>query len=132
MNKALKIVMIIFGAVLILEGLLDIIMPNQRASLIASGGSTRSAVFLMMILGATWVAAGFWVVAAGRDPLRHVNWVKFVITLPVLLSLVLILSIIRGYVGLNQVVIELALDAGFALTFLALYPWRRVSGISKK
>jgi uncharacterized protein YjeT (DUF2065 family) len=126
MNKALKVVMIIFGLVLVLEGLLDIAIPGQRASAIGPGGS--SVMFFMTILGATWVAAGFWVVAAGRNPARHINWVKFAITLPVLLSIVLVFSIVRGYVGLDQVAIDLVLDAAFALTFLALYPWRLSTG----
>ncbi len=124
MKKALKVIMVIFGFVLILEGLLDIIVPNQRASIIETSNSTGSVMFYMTILGATWAAAGFWVVAASRDPSRHINWVKFVITLPVLLSVVLIISIIRGYVTFDQVVIDLVLDAVFAISFLALYPWR--------
>jgi uncharacterized protein YjeT (DUF2065 family) len=129
MNRALKVIMIIFGLVLILEGLLDIIIPDQRASIIETGGSASSIMFYMTILGATWVAAGFWVVAAGRDPSRHINWVKFVITLPVLLSIVLIFSIIRGYVSFDQVVIDLVLDAVFALSLLALYPWKSKTNI---
>ena len=125
MKRALKIIMIIFGLVLVLEGLLDIVIPDKRASFIGSGGSARSVMFYMTILGATWVAAGFWVMAAGRNPSRHINWVKFAITLPILLSIVLVFSIVRGYVGLEQVAIDLVLDVAFALAFLALYPWRK-------
>lgn len=128
MIRAVKVIMAIFGSVLILEGLLDVVMPAQRASMFEPGGSSASVLFYMTILGATWVAAGIWVVAASRDPARHVSAVKFVITLPTLLSMALIFSILRGYVGLGQVIIELALDAFFALSLLALYPWRRRSG----
>ncbi len=130
MNRALKVIMVFFGLVLILEGLLDIVMPEQRASIIGSSGSAGSTMFYMTILGATWVAAGFWVMAAGRDPSRHLDWVKFVITLPVLLLLVLIFSIVRGYVSFDQVAIDLVLDAVFALSLLALYPRRKDSGSS--
>lgn len=128
MKIARKVVMVIFGSVLILEGLLDIFMPEQRALAIETGNSSRSVMFYVMILGATWAAAGFWVIAASRDPLRHIYWLKFVMTLPVLLSAVLTISIIRGYVTLEQVVIELALNAVFAISLLALYPWRSHSG----
>lgn len=127
MRTALKVIMIIFGFVLILEGLLDIIMPAQRASIISSDVNASSVLFYMTILGATWVAAGIWVVAAGRNPSQHINWVKFVITLPVILSIILIFSIMRGYVGLNQVIVDLVLDGVFALSLLALYPRRRKS-----
>lgn len=130
MKRALKVIMTVFGLVLILEGLLDIVVPEQRASIMGSGGSSSSAMFYMTILGATWVAAGFWVMAAGRDPSRHLNWVKFVITLPVLLLLALIFSIVRGYVSFDQVAVDLVSDAVFALSLLALYPRRNNSGSS--
>lgn len=121
MKKALKVIMVILGIILIVEGLADIVIPGQRLSLMGAGENAGYMMAFMTILGATWVAAGIWIVAAGRDPLRHINWVKFVITLPLLLAFALAYSIIKGYVTFDQVAIDLVLDFVFALALFALY-----------
>lgn len=132
MKTALKVVMIIFGAVLIIEGLLDIVIPEQRAMLLGIGDGAGYVMFYMTLLGATWVAVGFWVLVAGLNPLQHLFWVRFSITLPVLLSLILGYSSIRGYVSFDLVAIDLIMNIVFALTFLVLYPWRASSGTGQE
>ena len=124
MTKALKVVMIVFGVVLILMGLINIILPEQWAGMHGMGGgpsyvkwmSTLSAVFVILV--------GFWVIVAGRDPLRHIDWVKFVIMFCILAVVADIYSIIRGYVDFSQIPGYVITDGVFAVVFLALYPWR--------
>jgi len=124
MNKALKVITVILGIILIAEGVLDIVIPEQRLSMMGTGENAGYVMAYMTLLGATWVAAGIWVVAAGRDPLRHINWMKFVITLPLLLALALTCSIIKRYVTFDQVAIDLVVDIGFAVVLFVLYPRR--------
>jgi hypothetical protein len=76
------------------------------------------------IIGAMFIAIGVWVIAAGRDPLRHINWVKFVITVSLLAVVVSAHSILVGYVDFNQVAGSIIFDGIFAVALLALYPWR--------
>jgi hypothetical protein len=124
MVRALRVTMTVYGAILVLFGLGLIFMPDQIAGI---GGITDIPSYgkwTMAVLGATFVAACVWVIAAGRDPLQHIYWVKFVITLPFLLLVINIYSIIRGYISFSHVAACIALDVIFAVLFLVFYPWR--------
>ena len=72
--------MIAYGVVLILVGLGVIIVPDKIAELWRLGEIADYSKFLLANAGAIYVAAGVGVVAAGRDPLQHISWVKFAIT----------------------------------------------------
>jgi hypothetical protein len=124
MVKALKVVLIIYGVILILAGLADIIIPDQVAEGYGIGEIPGYAKWMAAGMGAIFIAAGVWVIAAGRDPLRHIYWVKFVITKSILAVVVTVYSIAQGYVDFSQVGGLIILDAVFAVAFLALYPWR--------
>ena len=124
MIKALKLVMIVFGAIGILAGLSDIIVPEQVAKLYGFGEIADYVRWILALGGASFVAAGIWVIVASRDPIRHINWVKFEITKSLLFTAVTAYSIIQGYVSFNQVGALLILFAIFAVLFLVFYPWR--------
>ncbi len=85
------------------------------------------AKWLIATLGAIRLAAGIWVIVAGQDPLRHINWVKFGITECILLVIVSLYSIARGYVDFSQVGVLLILVSILAVAFLILYPLARSS-----
>ncbi len=124
MIKALKVVMIVFGAIGILAGLSDIIVPDQAAKLYGFGEIADYVRWILALGGASFVAAGIWVIVASRDPIRHINWVKFEITKSLLFTAVTAYSIIQGYVSFSQVGALLILFAVFAVLFLVFYPWR--------
>jgi hypothetical protein len=67
---------------------------------------------------------GVWVIVASRDPLRHISWVKFVITMSIIAVIAGVYSIIQGYVEFSQVMVSTLFDGISAVVFLALYPWR--------
>lgn len=120
--RKLKAMMIVFGAILAIEGLLDLVFPVQRAAGMGLGPCAEHAQLPMAVLGATWLVAGVWSIASARDPLRHLNWVKFVLTLPLALMLGLLLAVLRGDVAGRQVAVDIAVDAFFVLAFVAFYP----------
>ena len=124
MMRALKVTMIIWGAIAILAGLSYNIIPVQMAERAGSGQIADYVRWFMAFSGAIFIAAGSWVIVAARDPLRHINWVKFEITKSLLVPAVTVYSIIQGYVHFSQVGPILILFAVFAVAFLALYPWR--------
>ncbi len=124
MARGLKWAMILFGVVLVVEGVLDIVAPESRARQMGLGAAAAHAQLPMTILGATWVAAGLWVIVSARQPLRHINWVRFAITLPLLLLAALVCSWLRGTVAFQQVAADMAFDVLFVGVFLLLYPWR--------
>ena len=124
MIKALKVVMIVFGAIGILAGLSDIIVPEQGAKLYGFGEMADYVRWKLALGGASFVAAGIWVIVASRDPIRHINWVKFEITKSLLFTVVTAYAMARGYVSFSQVGGLLILFAVFAVLFLVFYPWR--------
>ena len=116
--------MIIFGVLVVLSGLADIIIPDQVKELYGLGETADYVNWMGALLGAAYIAAGFWIIIAGRDPLRHINWVKFVITWCILTVVINVYSITQGYVDFSQNGGSIIFDAVFAVVFLALYPWR--------
>ena len=127
MIKALKIVMIIYGVLLILMGLLDITMHDLVIQMYGFSEGPSYVLWMGEVIGALFIAIGVWVIVAGRDPLRNIYWVKLVITVCILGLAVTIHSILVGYVDFSQVVGSIIYDGVFAVAFLALYPWRAAS-----
>ena len=124
MVKALKVLLYIYGIILVLSGLALIFMPDQMAASWGVSGITNFAKFCGAGLGAIYLAAGIWVLVATRDPLRHINWVKFVITKGALSIVVGVYAIIVGYIELQPSLWILIVDAVLIILFLVFYPWR--------
>jgi Ca2+/Na+ antiporter len=123
MIKALKVLLIVFGAIGIIAGLSYIFVPDKVAELYDFGEIADSIRWIMAFGGAIFTAAGVWVIIAAQDPIRHINWVKFEITKSSLVVVVTAYSIIQGDVEFSQVGPILILFAVFAVLFLVCYPW---------
>jgi hypothetical protein len=105
-----------------------IINPVHVAERAGSGQLADSVRWFMGFSGAIFIASGTWVIVAARDPVRHINWVRFEITKTLLVVAVTAYSIIQGYVNFSQAGPVLILFAVFAVAFLALYPRRALRG----
>ena len=124
MLKALKVTMIVWGILGILFGLAFIFIPQQLGDMYGFEHGAVSTLYLLGLLGIAWIAASVFLMAAARDPLRHIYWVKFA-TLGCLLSLAIaIYSLARGFVNFSQAGIDIIMYAVFAAAFLVFYPWR--------
>ena len=84
--------------------------------------------YFMALCGISFIAPGVWLVVAGRDPLRHITWVKFAVLWSILAVVAGLYSIVQGVVNFNQAGTGIILDAVFAVAFLVLYPYRAVRG----
>ena len=124
MTKALRVVLIVYGAILLVMGLGGIIFPDQISGLFGMEEVTDDIIYLATIISTFSISVGIWLIIAGRDPLGNIYWVKFAITKAVLFVVVELYLIIQGYVDFNQIVAAIILDGVFAVLFLALYPWR--------
>ena len=124
MIKALRVLLIIYGAILLVMGLGGIILPDQISGLFGIEEVTDDIMYLAMIVSAFSISIGIWLIIVGQDPLGNIYWVKFAITKAVLFVVVELYLIIQGYVDFNQIVAAIILDGVFAVLFLALYPWR--------
>jgi hypothetical protein len=120
--RKLKITMAIVGAILAVEGILDVAFPIPRAAGMGLGHCARQAQLPVIVLGVTWFAVGVWIIVTARDPLRHRSWVKFTLTLPFALMFALVLAAWRGIVAVREIALELALNALFAALLIAFAP----------
>jgi len=124
MIQGLKIALITLGVIVILLGLAFIVIPELLASTFGFGEIPNYAPYVMAMLGISLIAPGVWLIVAGRDPLRHIAWVKFAILWSLLGVVAGVYSILQGAVDFSQVGMVIILDAVFAVAFLALYPYR--------
>ena len=126
MIKALRVVLIVYGAILLVMGLGGIIFPNQISGLFGIEEVTNDITYLAAIVSTFSISIGIWLIVTGRDPLGNIYWVKFVITKAILFVVVEVYLIIQGYVDFNQVMAAIILDGVFAVLLLVFYPWRPV------
>ena len=124
MIKALKVVMIVIGVIMILLGLNCVFNPEGMGKMHGFTESIGIVNWLAGVLGANFIAIGVWLIAAGRDPLRNIYIVKLVITLSILLLVFNLYSVSQGYLGFSAVLPHIILDVIFAVALLICYPWR--------
>ncbi len=127
MTGALKVVMIVYGVVLVIMGLMNMTMHDLVSGLYGIGQMPGFVLWMGSIIGALLLSIGVWVIVAGRDPLRNIYLVKLIITKAILGVVVTVYAILVGYVEFSQVGGIIILDAVFAVALLALYPWRAAS-----
>lgn len=126
MLKALKIVMIIWGAIGILFGLAFIFAPIQLGDMFGFEHGPASTLYLLGSLGVSIIAGSIFIIVAARDPIRHILWVKYAIVVSLLSLAIALYSLVQGFVTFSQVGMDIIMFAVFAAAFLALYPWRAV------
>jgi uncharacterized membrane protein len=128
MIRALKVVLIVFGVIEILLGLSLVIIPDQAASMAGVSEVSGYLIYTMASLGMCLIAPGVFLIVAARNPLRHINWVKFAILWCILGVVGGLYSIVGGALDFSHVGMQIIMDAVFALVFLALYPYRMAKG----
>ena len=121
MIRALQVVLIVFGVTEIVLGLWLVIFPDQASGISNVSGYLKYAI---ASLGVCLIAPGIFLIIAARDPLRHINWVKFAIMWCILGAAAGLYSIIQGSTDFNEAGMQVIMDAAFAVVFLALYPYR--------
>lgn len=124
MSTALKVVLIVYGVVLLLMGLVGIILPEQVSEMFGVEESGDSIIYMAMAVSVFSLAAGIWILVAARDMLRNIIWVKFAITMAGFSAVLLAYSSIKGYVEFTQVLPAFVLWIIFIVLFLVFYPWR--------
>jgi hypothetical protein len=124
MSTALKVVLIVYGAVLLLMGLFGIILPEQISEMFGVEEVNDNIIYMAMAVSVFSLAVGIWILIAARDLLRNIIWVKFSITVAAFSAVLLAYSSIKGYVEFIQVLPAIILWIIFIVLFLVFYPWR--------
>ena len=129
MLKALKVAMIVYGILGILFGLAYIFIPQELSEMFGyqQEGPEYMVGYLSafsVALGTSFIAICVFLIAAARDPIRHIYWVKFAILFAVLMLVAELYSALRGYVEFSEATMGIVIHAVFAAAFLIFYPWR--------
>ncbi len=124
MIKALKVTLIVLGVRNFLIGLAFIFTPQLFTNIWGFGEIADYVPYIMGIFGLSVIATSVWFIAAARDPLRHITWVKFGILWMILAVVVPLYSVIQGGVDFSQAGIGIIIDGVFAAALLAFYPYR--------
>ncbi len=129
MILGLKITLIVFGVRNILVGLALIFTPQLFVNIGWGFGEIADYVpYIMGIFGLSVIAPAPWLIAAARDPLRHITWVKFGILWMILAVVVPLYSVIQGAVDFSQASIGIIIDGVFGVALLVFYPYRAARG----
>jgi len=129
MSTALRVVLIVYGAVLLLMGLGGIILPEQVSGMFGVEEYNDNMIYMTMAVSVFSLAAGIWIIVAARDVLRNIIWVKFSVTMAGLSAVLLVYSSIKGYIDFGQVLPAIILWAIFIVLFLVFYPWRAARAV---
>ncbi len=124
MSTALKVVLIVYGVVLLLMGLGGIILPEQVSGMFGVEEVNDNILYMTMAVSVFSLAAGIWILVAARDVLRNIIWVKFSITMAGLSAVLLGYSSIKDYIDFMQVLPAIILWIIFIVLFLVFYPWK--------
>ena len=123
--RNLKAALVLFVAIHIVQGLFLIIDPNGVAKLFGFEELATYVLYIMALLGSTFIAAGVWFIITGRDPLQNINGVRFAILWAGLLLAIQLYAVAQGYIVFRETWTEITLTAVFTVAFLFFYPYRR-------
>ena len=124
MTKALKVVLIIYGVVEILFGLGFILFPQELSEKFGFEKGPDYVQYILALLGFTLIAISVFLIAAARDPIRHISWVKFAVLWAIAGAIAGLYAVIRNYVEFGQAGMGIVMDAVLAVALLICYPWR--------
>jgi hypothetical protein len=127
--RALKVILVIFGVVEIVGGLLLSAFPENAASMSGVNEVSGYLKYTMASLGISLIIASVFIIIAAWDPLRHINWVRFAIVWCIFGALAGLVSVIMGYVEFNHAGMQIIMDAAFAVIFLIFYPYRKAKEV---
>ncbi len=125
MPRLLSILLVVYGIILALSGLAEVFMSKYVVDLIEPGTMNNSLRITAGLFGAVLISVGVWLVAAARDPYKHLSFVKLAITVCALNIVIAIYLIARDYAGFGGFVLTyIVVDLVFLIAFLLAYPWR--------
>jgi hypothetical protein len=108
----------------VLFGLSYIFIPRELGNLFGYAEGPEHIYAYLAALGGCYIAVSVFIFIAARDPMRHINWVRFAILFCALELVTELYSVLRGYVYFSQAAMGVIIWAVFLAAFLIFYPWR--------
>jgi hypothetical protein len=129
MLKALKVILIVYGAISAVLGVIQAFFPYQASAMIGISGLPdvcSPGLYALASLGGSLIAGGIFLIIAGtRDILRNILWVQFALLWSILFVAIEVLSTLMGYVTFDQTMVSIIVDGVFFILLMAFYPWGR-------
>jgi hypothetical protein len=123
MNKALKVSMIVYGAVGALFGLVYILVPRQAIELqSAEVQASQYLVATKMALGAGILPTAIFGLIAARDPIKNIRWVNFILVFALLFLAVALYCGFVLYADVGQAMVGIVIHGLAVLALIGFYP----------
>jgi hypothetical protein len=124
----LKIALILYGAINIVEGALMWLVPGWLVKTLFNVSYVASQYhysgYIFVVLGAASIAAGLLMVVAAMQPLKNINAVRFTILWGALILVGQWYSLIKEYITWGDIAMPVLLNLVFLLALVVFYPWR--------
>jgi hypothetical protein len=129
MLKALKVILIVYGALAVVMGVLQAFFPNVIHAMLNLGEMPdvcSPGLYALAMSGISLIAGGIFLIIAGsRDILRNILWVQFALLWSILAVAGAVFSALMGYVAFSQAMGSIITDGVFFILLMAFYPWGR-------
>ena len=130
--KGLKVALIAYAAIQIIQGLILIIAPEWGGEILGFEEGPAYVQNYLALLGISGILVGVFLMIAARDPARNLLWVKYAIALAILMLAGNVYSLIRDFVTFGQAGIELPLMASSPWPFWCFIPGERQMAVSRR
>ena len=127
MIKGLKVALIIYAAIAIIQGVILISVPEQGGELLGFAKGPAYVYNFLALLSIYMIISGIFLIIAAKDPVKNIRWVQYAIALAILMVVGNVYSIVRDFVTFSQAGVGIIIDSVFAVAFLALYPRRKAT-----
>jgi len=129
MLKALKVILIVYGAIAVVLGVLQAFFPNVVSAMMNLGempAACSPGLYALAASGISLIAGGIFLIIAGtRDILRNILWVQFALLWSILFVAIAVFSVLMGYVAFSQAMGAIITDGVFFILLMVFYPWGR-------
>jgi hypothetical protein len=127
--KALKVILIVYGAIGVVFGVMQVFFPDVIHAMMKLGempAVCSPGLYALASSGISLIAGGIFLIIAGtRDILRNILWVQFALLWSILGVAVSVFSVLMGYVSFSQAMGSIITDGVFFILLMAFYPWGR-------
>jgi hypothetical protein len=127
--KALKVILIVYGALAVVMGVLQAFFPGVIHDMMNLGempDACNPGLYALAMSGISLIAGGIFLIIAGsRDILRNILWVQFALLWSILAVAIAVFSVLMGYVTFNQAMGAIISDGIFFILLMIFYPWGR-------
>jgi hypothetical protein len=129
MLKALKVILIVYGALAVVMGVIQAFFPDVVAAMMnleEMPDVCSPGLYALAMSGISLIAGGVFLVIAGmRDILRNILWVQFAMLWAILAVAIAVFSVLMDYVTFNQAMGAIIGDGAFFILLMVFYPWGR-------